>query len=104
MITVLLLHLGILHDPCNVHHELFHNPVDPVRVFAFHVLVPFGALPLQVHQAHGGHFRYWLVPFKLPQGDETSGSWLRGFTNCLVCGLQDSFMESSFSTSLAAQR
>ena len=39
MITVLLLHLGILHSPCKVHHELFHNPIDTVRVFAFYFFI-----------------------------------------------------------------
>ena len=94
MITALLLHLGILHSPHMVHHELFHNPVDTVRVFVFHYLIPHGAFLFQVHQAHGVHFRYWFVPFELPKREETSGFWFSSVINCLapwVLGLLHGF-------------
>ena len=79
MITVLLLHLGVLHGPHKVHHELFCNPVDTIRVFALHFLIPFGIFLFQVHQAHGGHFRYWVVHFELLQGKKLVVLGLVGF-------------------------
>ena len=84
MIAALLLHLGILHCPLKVHHELFGNPVNTVRVLNFLFLLPLGAFLFQVHQAHSGCFRYWLVPFELPQGEETSSFWFSSVINCLA--------------------
>ena len=44
MITVLLFHLGILHGPHKAHHEFLHNPVNAIRVFAFHFFVCLSSL------------------------------------------------------------
>ena len=39
MVAAILLLLGILHGLCQVHHELFHNPINTVRVLNFFFLL-----------------------------------------------------------------
>ena len=84
MVGVLLLCLGILHSQCQVHHKLFHNPINTIRVFSFVLLLSLGTFFFQVHQMYSGHLRYRLVPFEFPQREENSSFWLNGVINCLA--------------------
>ena len=38
MVAALLLHLGILHGPCQVHHKLFSKATDTVTVLSLWAL------------------------------------------------------------------
>ena len=51
MIAVLLC-LGILYSPCQVHHKLFGNPFDSTWIVAVFVLVSPGIFFLQMCQMH----------------------------------------------------
>ena len=44
VITVLFIHLGILHGSHKMHHELLSNSVNTVRILALYFFVPLGTL------------------------------------------------------------
>ena len=65
MIAALLLHLGILYSPCQVHHELLYNPFDSTQIIALFVLVS-PSIFLQMCQLHHWHFGGELVALEFP--------------------------------------
>ena len=74
VIAVLLHHLGILYSPHLVHHKLFSNPIDSVRIIAPFVLVSSGIF-FKVCQMNSWCFWGGLVALEFLQGDETGSSW-----------------------------
>ena len=56
VIAALLLYLGILYSPHQVHHKLFSNPLNSTGIISLFSLISPGILFLQMHQMHGWCF------------------------------------------------
>ena len=102
MIAVLHLHLGIHYGPCKVHHELFHNPVNTIRVLNFHfssllVLSPSKCARHMATVLDAGWF-----PLSIHKGKKLIVFGLVGLSTIWLHGFQNNSMDSSFSASLAA--
>ena len=74
VIAVLLLHLGILYSPCQVHHKLFSNPISSVGIITPFVLILSSVFFLLMCQMHNWHFWDRLVALEFLQGGETGSS------------------------------
>ena len=101
VIAVLLLCLGILYSPCQVHHKFFSNPIDSVRIIAPFILISSGAFFLQACQLYSWCFWGRLVALEFFKGKTLVGCGLVALSVAWVHGLQDNTIESSFSTSWA---
>ena len=76
--AVLLLCLGILYSPCQVHHKFLSNPINSVRIITLFVLISSSTFFLQVWQMHSWCLWGGLVAFDFLQGEEAGRAWLWG--------------------------
>ena len=71
VIAVLLLHLGILYNPQQVHHELFSNPIDSVRIIPSICPHFFQCLlPPSVPKYMAGAFEVAWLPLSFQRGEK----------------------------------
>ena len=76
VIAALLICLGILYSPYQVHHKFLSNPINSVRTITPFILVSFGIFFLQVCQMYGWCFCGVLVAFEFLQREEAGRLWL----------------------------
>ena len=77
-IAALLLCLGILYNPCQVHHRFLSNPINSTGIIVPFTLISSSTFFLQVHQLHSWHFWGGVVALEFLKREETGRPWLWG--------------------------